>query len=353
MGEAVVHLHADSLSVDQAATPPAQADTSALGVLGFSTQVAASGASAAEAIPCLHVALPMLCGDDAVYEVWHTHRHASGNLTSGRSGDVHFRHDEEFVFGTVTVPETRFEVVADKTPLQQATESAYGQIFSQLDALAFPYPLRFWNYVSRINEHSHGRERYQQFNIGRQEAFLACGRDVQGNLPAACALGMDHGPLSVAFLAGRTPSQSVENPRQVSAFQYPSQYGPRSPSFARGNLVSTRHGELLLVSGTASIVGHATVHPGDVAAQTRETVKNIEALVAQASRMSRRGRFDLSGLTCRVYVRHPADLGVIRHELEQALGDSPKAVYLQADICRSDLLLEIEATVALATDRRN
>lgn len=349
MGNAAVGLHADTLSVDQTDTSGAAGDTSALGVLRFSAQTAASESLAVEAIPCLHVDLPRLCGDEAVSEVWR----AGGNLTSGRSGDVHFRHDAEFVFGTVTVPETRFEAVADRTPLQQASESAYGQIFKQLDALAFPYPLRFWNYVSRINEHSYGRERYQQFNIGRQEAFLACGRDVQGNLPAACALGMDHGPLSVAFLAGRTPSQSVENPRQVSAFQYPSQYGPRSPSFARANLVSTRHGELLLVSGTASIVGHATVHPGDVAAQTRETVENLEALVAQASRISRCGHFDLSGLACRVYVRNPRDLRAIKQELAHALGESHRAVYLQADICRSELLLEIEATVSLAPERRN
>jgi len=349
MGEAIVRLHADTLSVAQTETPPALGDTSVLGVLSFSAQAATSGVSVAEAIPCLHVALPRLCSDEALCEIWR----ACGSLTSGRSGDVHFRYDEEFVFGAVTVPETRFAAVADRTPLQQATESAYGQIFKRLDASAFPYPLRFWNYVSRINEHSHGRERYQQFNIGRQEAFLAYERDVQGDLPAACALGLEHGPLSVAFLAGRTPPQSIENPRQVSAFQYPQQYGPRSPSFARANLVSTRHGELLLVSGTASIVGHATMHPGDVAAQTRETVKNIEAVVAQANLMSRCGRFDLSGFACRVYVRNPADLGVIRHELEHALGGSLKAVYLQADICRSDLLLEIEATVSLAAARRN
>lgn len=349
MGEAAARLHADTLSVDQADAPPAQWDTSVLGVLGFSTQAAAAGASVAEAIPCLRVALPRLCSDDAVCEIWH----ASGNLTSGRSGDVHFCCDEEFVFGTVTVSETRFEVAADKTPLQQATESAYGQIFKQLDALAFSYPLRFWNYMSRINEHSDGLKRYQQFNIGRQDAFLAADRDVQRNLPAACALGVEHGPLSVAFLAGRMPPQSIENPRQVSAFRYPAQYGPRSPSFARANLVSTRRGELLLISGTASILGHATVHPGDVAAQTRETVKNIEALVTQANQMSRCGRFDLSEIACRVYVRHPADLGAIRHELTRALGESLKAVYLQADICRSDLLLEIEATASLAYDRRN
>ena len=348
MGEAVVRLHADTLSVNQTDTLPVR-DTSVLGVLSFSAQAATSRVSAAEAIPCLHVALPRLCGDETLYEIWR----ASGRLTSGQSDDVHFRHDEEFVFGTVSVPETRFEAIADKTPLQQATESAYGQIFKQLDALAFPYPLRFWNYVPRINEHSHDLERYQQFNIGRQEAFLAHERDVQGDLPAACALGLQHGPLSVAFLAGRTPPQSIENPRQVSAFEYPQQYGPRSPSFARANLVSTQCGELLLVSGTASILGHATVHPGDVAAQTRETVKNIEAVVAQANQISRCGHFELSGLACRVYVRHPGDLGTIRHELELALGESLKAVYLQADICRSDLLLEIEATVTLATARRN
>ena len=58
-------------------------------------------------------------------------------------------------------------------------------------------------------------------------------------------------------------------------------------------------------------------------------------------------RFDLSTATCTLYVRHPGDAGVVRREFEAAVGaDSPavrSAVFLQADICRADLQIEIEA----------
>jgi len=104
--------------------------------------------------------------------------------------------------------------------------------------------------------------------------------------------------------------------------------------------------EVLFISGTASVVGHATLHPADVAAQTRETMTNIEAVLAEASRLANQPGFDLASLHYKVYVRHPADLAQIRDELERIVGIAPNAVYLQADVCRRDLLLEIEATAA-------
>jgi chorismate lyase / 3-hydroxybenzoate synthase len=45
-----------------------------------------------------------------------------------------------------------------------------------------------------------------------------------------------------------------------------------------------------------------------------------------------------------VYVRRPADLPIIQQELASRLGPLARAIYLQADICRQDLLVEIEAT---------
>ncbi|MBU1689828.1 MAG: hypothetical protein KKD65_03705, partial [Gammaproteobacteria bacterium] len=250
----------------------------------------------------------------------------------------------DVLFGVVTLSETMFEAGADKTPLQQATESAYRQIFALLDELHYPYLFRFWNYIADINTRSFGLERYLQFNLGRQDAFLAHGRDVVGNVPAACALGSAHGPLTIAFLAGRVAPLNIENPRQISAYQYPQQYGPRSPTFSRASLVRLGHDEVLFISGTASIVGHATLHPADVVAQTRETMTNIKAVLAEANRLASRPGFDLSSLHYKVYVRNPADLAQIRAELAHCVGDALKAVYLQADVCRQDLLLEIEAT---------
>ena len=288
------------------------------------------------------VPMQRLDAGDSICEVWH----GSGQLTQGQCGDIHYRHDGDALFGVIALSEAMFEAGAGKTPLQQATESAYRQVFALLDTLHYPYLFRFWNYITDINTHSFGLERYHQFNLGRQDAFLAHGRDVVGNVPAACALCLAQGPLTIAFLAGRVAPLNIENPRQTSAYQYPQQYGPRSPTFSRASLVRLGQDEVLFVSGTASVVGHATLHPADVVAQTRETMTNIEAVLAEANRLAGQPGFDLASLCYKVYVRHPADLAQIRAELAHWVGGALKAVYLQADVCRQDLLLEIEATAA-------
>lgn len=145
-------------------------------------------------------------------------------------------------------------------------------------------------------------------------------------------------PLVVYFLASRKAATAVENPRQISAYDYPPQYGPK-PAFSRASIL----GDILFISGTASIVGHETVHVGDVVAQTRETLTNIEALLSEANRVSGANRFSTRSLAYKVYVRNRADLSLIQSQLEPALDPKARVLYLHADICRQDLLVEIEA----------
>ncbi len=347
MRDSVSPLHGANLSIAMFLQQPAPWKSSVLGALCFSADAGDAGESQMQTdtdIPCLRVPMQRLDGGDSFCEVWRS----SAALTQGRCGAIHYRHDEDVLFGVLVLPET-MDADAGKTPLQQATESAYRQVFALLDTLRYPYLFRFWNYIADINTHSFGLERYRQFNLGRQDAFLAHGRDVVGNVPAACALGFHPGtsapgPLTIAFLAGRVAPLNIENPRQISAYEYPQQYGPRSPTFSRASLVHLGQDEVLFVSGTASIVGHATLHPSDVVAQTRETMTNIAAVLAEANRLARQPSFDLASLYYKVYVRHPADLVQIRNELERIVGATLNTVYLQADVCRQDLLLEIEAT---------
>jgi chorismate lyase/3-hydroxybenzoate synthase len=241
-----------------------------------------------------------------------------------------------------------------RTPLYVATERAYREILATLDALGYLHLIRVWNYVPEINRDTHGTERYRQFNSARQAALLANGRPVTGNVSAACALGAAVGsPLVVYFLASRSAPTFIENPRQMSAYNYPPQYGARSPVFSRAAVLHEPDGMTLFISGTASIVGHRTVHAGDTAAQTRETLTNIEALLAEANRVTGSEEFTLEKLACKVYVRCPSDLPVIQAELRAALGAAARAVYLQADICRRDLSVEIEATAMVAPRSRS
>jgi enamine deaminase RidA (YjgF/YER057c/UK114 family) len=148
----------------------------------------------------------------------------------------------------------------------------------------------------------------------------------------------------VYFLAGRSAPVFVENPRQVSAYHYPRQYGTHSPLFSRAALLRQPQSLTLFVSGTASIVGHRSLHIGDTTRQTRETLTNIEALLSEANRVARGARFELDSLAYKVYVRRPEDLPLIQSELAATLGSQAQVIYLQADICRQDLLVEIEAT---------
>jgi chorismate lyase / 3-hydroxybenzoate synthase len=161
---------------------------------------------------------------------------------------------------------------------------------------------------------------------------------------AACALGSIPGsPLTVYFLAARDNTTPIENPRQISAYHYPPQYGP-NPAFSRAGLLATGDDALLFISGTSSIVGHETRHAGDVSAQIRETLVNIEALLRQANHIRGNDRgFDMQRLAYKVYLRNTNDLALIQSQLRAFLGELPPAVYLQAEICRKDLGVEIEA----------
>jgi enamine deaminase RidA (YjgF/YER057c/UK114 family) len=291
-------------------------------------------------MPILAVDMRLPQGEDSICEIWHSRE----PLVSGRHGTIRYRKGDTLLFGSVSLDEVAAASPDARAPLQAATEAAYQSIFELLEAQDFRAVLRFWNYFPAINQESHRMERYRQFNIGRQDAFLAHGRSVIGNVPAACALGSASGNLHIAFLAARANVIGIENPRQLSAYRYPSQYGPRSPTFSRAGLVRLGGRDMLFISGTASIVGHQSLHAGDVVAQTRECLHNIAAVVAEANVQAPGAGFHLDALTYKVYVRHADDLAAVRREMQQFIGGTMSAVCLQADVCRADLLVEIEAS---------
>ncbi len=249
-------------------------------------------------------------------------------------------------------------VLDDRTAsggLKGAAETVYRDLFAVLEQESRAcgtdlQVLKVWNYMADINgtDEETGLERYRLFNIGRQDAFVATGHAAFDGAPAACALGTVQGPLTVHLLAGPHAPRTVENPRQVSAYRYPADYGPRAPTFSRAALADLGDGlEALFISGTASIVGHESRHPGDVQAQTEETLNNIEAVLA-AAQDHRRALHHLGDLELTVYLRRPEDLDTVRRTLARRLGDPQapalaRALFLRADVCRAELLVEIEA----------
>ena len=220
-------------------------------------------------------------------------------------------------------------VTASTDDVEGASHEAYSRMIREVRAAGFPYFVRMWNYVGSINEHDAGRERYQLFCAGRHDAFVSAGYHHDVDLPAASAVGMPGRGLITYFLAARDAGTQVENPRQVAAYNYPRQYGPKSPSFSR----ATTWRDVVFVSGTSSVVGHESVHVGDVGAQLDETLRNIEVVLA------RTGRTLANVTTAKTYVRNVADYELIASRLADVF---PSNLYLESDICRADLLLEIE-----------
>ncbi len=278
-------------------------------------------------------------GTDRECHVWL----AEGPFVEGELGGLRYRHNSDFLFGWISLSEQGCAPAPDMSPLEAVSRRAYDALFAVQEKTGFTHLLRCWNYLPGINVDGGGLERYRQFNIGRQDAFIAARQAWLDGSPSACALGSAEGELVVYFLAGRQSALSIENPRQTSAYRYPAQYGPRAPTFSRASLLRLESEEILFISGTASIVGHESLHPGDVREQTLETLRNLDAVVAEANRHAFFGRFETRKLFLKVYLRHAEDLATIRETLQATLGEGLNLSFLLADVCRAELLVEIEA----------
>jgi chorismate lyase/3-hydroxybenzoate synthase len=275
--------------------------------------------------PFLGVALPPIDGS-ALLEVWSS----DGPVERGAHGDFRFSHDGTHLFGMI-----QREAGGD---LATVTRSLYDQLFALAEDTGYPHLMRIFNYLPGITRVEAGQERYRRFNEGRHEAFAAQGRVVEA-APAACALGSAGDLQTLYFIAARKAGQPLENPRQISAYRYPTRYGPRSPTFSRALVARDEAGAMLFLSGTASIVSHESQHPGDPAAQLAETLRNLRALLTESRR--RGYRFEERDLVLKAYLRRPEDRALVERGLAEAgIGRAP--ILLRAEICRAELLLEIE-----------
>jgi chorismate lyase/3-hydroxybenzoate synthase len=245
----------------------------------------------------------------------------------------------EHGLATARSPSLLFALASDAADdqLQQRTEALYMRLFA---AVAGRHLQRLHNYVPAILASQNGEERYRLFNAGRHAAFAGAAWPVQ-TAPAACGLGAPAGErLLVYGIAADRPGLPIENPAQISAYHYPERYGPKSPIFSRAMLGSGAARDLCFLSGTAAIRGHETLHPGDVEAQLQLAIENIRILLAQAATHGHNAREET--LRLRVYLKRPEDLSKVQARMRDLLPEAPSAQDLQAEICRPDLLVEIE-----------
>lgn len=277
------------------------------------------------------LAVPLQPHGAAPVELWRV----PGPVRCGRERGLAWSEDGALQFASIEVEE-------GPGGIEAAAAIAYARLRDCLRERGYAHPLRIWNYLDAITLGEGDDERYRRFCVGRARGL----GDIDATaLPAATAIGRRDGVrvLQVYWLAARAPGIAVENPRQLSAYRYPRQYGPQPPSFARAMLPPPGSDVPLLLSGTASVVGHETRHPDCVQAQVDETFANFDSLLGAAHRLrpSLPAAFG-PGTRLKAYVRDAGALAQVAAAIEARLGSDVPLVVLHADICRRDLRVEID-----------
>ncbi|MBI5725196.1 MAG: hypothetical protein HZA50_14650 [Planctomycetes bacterium] len=178
---------------------------------------------------------------------------------------------------------------------------------------------------------------YNEFNRVRRELFSArglLGKDGRGNLPASTGIGI--GPAGnrcctmdlCAVTGGEKPKFILASSMQGPASKYGS-------AFSRAAVADTPAGKTIYISGTASIdAAGQTTHLDDPRGQIAETIKNVKAVLGDA------GGSQEDVVQSMVYCKTPQVERIFRDEW----GSLPiPQVIAIADVCRDNLLFEIEA----------
>ena len=209
--------------------------------------------------------------------------------------------------------------------------------------------VRQWNYIERITHMDEGGQHYQLFNDARSHFYNSC--KWANGYPAATGIGTQAGGVVVTFDAIRDSAEqttAIDNPLQISAHAYSQQVLINStdkhkttPKFERARHIGGAK-PMIHISGTAAIRGEESCDEG-IVGQTALTMENIDHLTSvenqRASGVENPSKMEYA--TLRVYIKHRHNL----HDAEQWMTvnyPNTPALYLWADICREELLIEIE-----------
>jgi enamine deaminase RidA (YjgF/YER057c/UK114 family) len=227
-------------------------------------------------------------------------------------------------------PTTLIRSQITEFPLEPAVTAVYQRIQDEASNRGLA-PIRHWNFIPGIlDDLGGGINRYHDFNRGR---FLGMGRPGPGVPPAATGVGSRDHSCWIYTLMAEVRAQHLTNPRQIPAPSYSEQWGPLPPAFSRATLIP-EHG-VLLVSGTASVVGEESAHPESLDDQLEETFRNLEVLLEPDGASFR---------PIHICTYHPRaeDGNRIRTAVAARFPDCRTLRCETVSLCRPELLVEIE-----------
>ncbi len=265
---------------------------------------------------------------------------STARASTAEGVEIRTRAGDRFALVSGRVPHA---TALDESAFRAATAATYEGIFEEARRLAATEPVRIWNVIPHILDPlGDARHRYMVFNAGRHDAFARRygASPASPSAPTASGIGHSGAELVIHVLTATRPGRPIENPRQVPACEYSTRYGQFPPWFARATRIDLAPRPWLLVGGTASVVGEDAIH-GGVDAQLEETARNLEALLGAAPAEPRVPR------ALRVYYVRAEHADALRERVPSRLGDAPGIEYLESDLCRPELLVEIEGVYEL------
>lgn len=221
-------------------------------------------------------------------------------------------------------------------PRSEQTEQVLETIHEVLTGVGMHFRdvVRTWFYNDRILDW------YDDFNRVRTVFFEQHGII---RMPASTGIGAPNSAgtalvakaIAVLPKTGNVLIKRVHSPLQCEAPSYGS-------AFSRAMEVSDLSVRKLYVSGTASIEpAGKTVHAGNAAGQIEKTMEVVNALLVEAD-------MDFSDVTRAIaYFRHADDISLWYDYCRKRQLPPLPVIFMPSDICRDDLLFEIELDAAV------
>jgi enamine deaminase RidA (YjgF/YER057c/UK114 family) len=231
----------------------------------------------------------------------------------------------------------------------------------ELEKMPVSSIVRQWNYIENITRIEDSSQNYQEFNDARSR-FYQKTNWVNG-FPAATGIGIGCGRVIIDLDAMYTNGSAIKvvplnNTLQVPAHDYSrsvliaakdeKEKPVTTPKFERGKLVLSGTEGVIYISGTAAIRGEKSYHNTGIEEQTKITLENIEHLIAKETLAnSGAGNYTNIEITSfRIYLKEESFYETCKRIVDENYKGVP-AVYLKADICRKELLVEIEGVAKI------
>lgn len=221
-------------------------------------------------------------------------------------------------------------------PRKTQAEQAFETLDEVLESAGFTFAnvVRTWLYMDKILEW------YDEFNDARDAFFQKKGVFTSGFIPASTGIGSGNtlgSAVAIGALAMRPKSEAsqitvkmVDSPLQCSALEY-------RKSFSRAAEIDSPQGRTLLISGTASIEpGGKTIHIGDPEKQIELTMQVVKAILES------RGMDFKHAIRAIAYIKRPEYRVYWQNWLKKNNLPVAFAEEVYADVCRDDLLFELE-----------